>query len=1006
MIRERCFYLIIWLCIFSFVSPPAHGLAQMGKIYSCGQLAKEPVLDGKVKGEEGWNGTVRAGNLSRTLSGGISSRETFFRIGYTKKALYIAVECIEPALGKIVAEAKDMGQLWGEDSVEIFILPRAKDTYHQLIVSAIGSRWNGANGDAGEKLLNWKAKTHVGKDFWSLEMMVPWEVLGTVPKEGDRWRMNVCRNIIATGVHEYAAWADMAKSFHDRENFEEILFTGRMSGEETAAPPQTAPGRQVGSQKPGTRAEGILLFSKPLEGTYILKGRKRRRISYRHGPYIAPRLSPDGESILLHSRRGGIMGIWLTDENGKQMQRICDGEQAQWSADGKKITFKRRGTTVQRDLASGQEENVTAETIPGPCPDGTMLAFQQGGHIYLKKLEDGIISQLTTAGGVQSSPLWSRDGKRIIYLQGPDPHGPWDIYSVDIANPLRVRRLDRNVHPAIDWNGLAMRGGSPRTVKGANTSVVYGPKKNSTFTIENDWLSLAYKGKTTGLAISPKPDTGAPQKTVTILADPVNELSAVFPLDAGREEVVFKLAGNGDKGPKTSVVCRLPRSRPYVEIKPVTGADEFFVKVNLGTIVIPDRFAHDLRISAAKYATSEVLLPSAPFVLGFSAAGESIFMLIAPSPKQHLTAVVDKGLFSGVKIASAGEPFFVAILPESGHWNEPIAQADTKAKAIKVEAPFPFAGQWRVSLFGEKNYSMMVDASRYSKLSSVKGLDVQVQSELVYIYGRNCDTPLDIITPYDVFCDVVGIERATELLNLEALTSYRTAQPPVPLHELQSPGAYSSYPNRYTNPQNPKTVAWRKFVQPRTRDFSIILELLGGSAYGGLNMADQPGIRDVMEHLCGDITNLLKGLDSRMAEYEEFLSTLEQPILDDVQREVEELRGKLANLPPHTEIAEVDKCITKIKGLIGSGGWIGQTKEFIEFAEVSLTALSQRQDRLEAYRRCVQRIRTSAGMIITQKPDLKDVAEKIRERTRSVLGNRYYLEGDWRGEKIAKGDAQ
>ena len=1004
--RNGFFYLILLLCGFSFVSTPAHGSPQMGKVYSCAQLVKEPVLDGKVKGDEGWNGTVRAGNFLRTLSGGVSSRETFFRIGYTKKALYVAVECNEPAPEKIVAEAKDMGPLWGEDSVEIFILPRAKGTYHQFIVSAIGSRWNGTNGDAGEKLLNWESKTHLGKDFWSVEVMVPWEVLGTVPKEGDRWRMNVCRNILASGVHEYTTWADMNRSFNEPENFEEILFAGKLSAEETASLPQTAPGRKVGLQKTGENPEGILLFSKPLEGTYILKGRKRRRISYRHGPHIAPRLSPDGESILLHSRRGGKMGIWVTDENGKPMQRICDGEQAEWSADGKKITFKRRGATVQRDLASGQEKNIAAETIPGRCPDGTMLAFQQGGHLYLKNLEDGIVSQLTTAGGVQSFPLWSRDGKSIIYLQGPDPHGPWDIYSVDIANPLRVRRLERNVLPGLGWNGLAMRGGSPRTVKGANISVAYGRKKNSTFTIENDWLSLAYKGKKTGLAISPKSDTGASQETMAILSGHVNELIAVFPLKVGKEEVVFKLAQPDDKGWKTVAICRISRSSPYVEIKPVAGAGEFFVKGNLRTIVIPDRFANDLRSSAAKNEASEVLLPSAPFVLGFSAAGEGIFMLITPSLKQNLTAVVEKGLFSGVKIASAGEPFFVAVLPGSGLWNEPMVKPDAEAKAIKVEASFPFAGQWRISLFGDKNYSMMVDASRYSKLSSVTGFGGPVKNALIYLYGRNRNTPLDIITPYDVFCDAVGIERAAELLNLEALSSYRTAQPPVPLHELQSPGAYSSYPNRYTSPQSPENIPWRKFVQPRGHAFSILLELLGGGSQGGLNMADQPGIRKVMDHLCSDITNLLKGLDWRMAEYEEFLSTLEQSILDDVQREVEELRGKLANLPPTTEIAEVDKCITKIKGLIGSGGWIDKKKEFIEFAEVSLNALSQRQDRLEEYRRCAQRIRTRAGMIITRKPDLKDAAEKTRELARSVLGNRYYLEGDWRGEKIFEGGAR
>ena len=77
-------------------------------------------------------------------------------------------------------------------------------------------------------------------------------------------------------------------------------------------------------------ADGMVLYSKPFAGTYLKEGNSERRINYRHGEHIAPRISPDGNKILWHSTEGGRLGIWLTDTNRETSERVCDGAQAAW----------------------------------------------------------------------------------------------------------------------------------------------------------------------------------------------------------------------------------------------------------------------------------------------------------------------------------------------------------------------------------------------------------------------------------------------------------------------------------------------------------------------------------------------------------------------------------------------------------------------------------------------------------------------------------------------------
>ena len=193
---------------------------------------------------------------------------------------------------------------------------------------------------------------------------------------------------------------------------------------------------------------------------------------------VDPMLSPDGKSILLTSTRGGKTGVWRMAADGSRPARICDGDQAEWSPDGKRIAFRRGERLWVRELATGKERALTPEDLPhcsgpawspdgqriafasrrgnanalfivataggqprkvydkkGACephwsPDGAPLAYETETHICTIRPDGTKNRMVTWFGGVQRFARYSPDGKHIVFCQAPSPRGPWELYII------------------------------------------------------------------------------------------------------------------------------------------------------------------------------------------------------------------------------------------------------------------------------------------------------------------------------------------------------------------------------------------------------------------------------------------------------------------------------------------------------------------------------------------------------------------------------------------------
>ncbi len=110
-----------------------------------------------------------------------------------------------------------------------------------------------------------------------------------------------------------------------------------------------------------------------------------------------PAWSPDGQYLAYHSRNRG--GIWLVPSLGGSTRRLTEfGAKPAWSRDGSMIAFQ---SEAPSDLSS---------SAYGALPPSTIWTIPAGG---------GQATQLTQVGapvGGHSSPSWSPDGKRIVFL--------------------------------------------------------------------------------------------------------------------------------------------------------------------------------------------------------------------------------------------------------------------------------------------------------------------------------------------------------------------------------------------------------------------------------------------------------------------------------------------------------------------------------------------------------------------------------------------------------------
>ena len=121
-------------------------------------------------------------------------------VRYDDANLYIAMKCLlPPGVPPKTKQRPHDGNVFSDDVVEIMIDPgRSQTDYYQLAVNASGSRFDGVRQYGGAVCDSswdgeWIAATHHEDGFWSVEVAVPFHLLGILPGVGSTWGINLCR---------------------------------------------------------------------------------------------------------------------------------------------------------------------------------------------------------------------------------------------------------------------------------------------------------------------------------------------------------------------------------------------------------------------------------------------------------------------------------------------------------------------------------------------------------------------------------------------------------------------------------------------------------------------------------------------------------------------------------------------------------------------------------------------------------------------------------------------
>jgi hypothetical protein len=180
--------------------------------------------------------------------------QTFLRVAWDDRALYLAVQCDEPLMDKLSPKAapRDAKQIFADEAIEIFVDPdHDHSRYYQFGINAAGSLFDGErnnpawNGDVS-------LRAYLGEDAWFVEVAIPWkDITKRRPAPGAVVGFNVCRDRHLSGRREWTNWAQTKANFHDPERFAHLVLS--------PTPEQLG---KLGSEfRKGARQGPITLFS-------------------------------------------------------------------------------------------------------------------------------------------------------------------------------------------------------------------------------------------------------------------------------------------------------------------------------------------------------------------------------------------------------------------------------------------------------------------------------------------------------------------------------------------------------------------------------------------------------------------------------------------------------------------------------------------------------------------------------------------------------------------------
>lgn len=227
-----------------------------------------------------------------------------------------------------------------------------------------------------------------------------------------------------------------------------------------AALPLQSPGQ---GDDPAWSSDGQLIaFDSQRDGIeqiYVCRadGSQTKRLTQTRVASRLPRWSPDGGQLLfVAARADGGQDIWTIGRDGGAPRNLTAGQPSafypRWSPDGRSVLFlaqENQHQSLYVMAADGRGRRRLGEQVdvltPAWSPDGKQIAYvvpdplPVGGDSAPARDPDQALMLINATGGASRTlskasgnlrPLWSRDGKWIVFQSGRD--GNSELYRIGV----------------------------------------------------------------------------------------------------------------------------------------------------------------------------------------------------------------------------------------------------------------------------------------------------------------------------------------------------------------------------------------------------------------------------------------------------------------------------------------------------------------------------------------------------------------------------------------------
>jgi hypothetical protein len=473
-------------------------------------------------------------------------------------------------------------------------------------------------------------------------------------------------------------------------------------------------------------------------------------------------------------------------------------------------------------------------------------------------------------------------------------------------------------------------------------------------------------------------------------------------------EATFKTA----KGDELTGKFRLKRGDVTVQTEPGAGAGRLRVECPGRFVVLPDFFADDITLDAARLPLDSAELPSENFVLHLTGKGDAAAMCVFENRRQDVKVTLsgkgDERIVTGSEIGFEGKKVWVALLEAPQIWHVRDLKAEDGGKATPLDWTMPFPAQWRVdfpradgltdswemllqekkggpylkpswlgggddrippdrkrwnTVLGTFSYPCWSDPDGKGYLQPLKHKVLSFQGAAVlYPINRVKQTPLDAYTVVDVMRNTLGVGPCEHILDLE--------------------GQKSEYKGRATCGVRDKLMPIYEQKQQKDKRDEVDKTLDEGLTF--------------VKHIRGRITRYVE-FGRKMREYlaeqkkahpelAEFIGEMEK-LNQAIDDRVAARSGKIKT-PEH--VAEMNEAFRKnVLGYEGADA-VKRCKEYT----TALVEIGDNQDELSGEcRYAVKALRQRAGILMALDPRVAPIASEIRARTQEALRNPANHEG-------------